>query len=207
MATLDASKKKYFKIEKSHTAPSQASWSADAVRRRRREDASREEVRRKADLVRRHVRRHQLRRDVLGGGLLRRETEREGVDARDGGELRCAAWAGGAADKGRVSFVASAGGRRTRTPNVSSLDETTLTGTYLSTDRNDCLTFGNDAFTGAPSPVAQLWREMVACPQMSCITYHEPSHRVLLTSREMGPSCGLCLFSPPVEGQRWLLGE
>ncbi|KAG5926650.1 hypothetical protein E4U42_003061, partial [Claviceps africana] len=107
----DTSKKKYFKIEKSHTAPSQASWSADAVKRRRCEDASREEARRKADLVRRHVRRHRLRGDVLGGGLLRRETERS-VDARNGSELRCAAWAGGAADKGRVSFVSGAGRER-----------------------------------------------------------------------------------------------
>ncbi|KAG5999748.1 hypothetical protein E4U43_001896 [Claviceps pusilla] len=88
----------------------------------------------------------------------------------------------------------------------------TLTGTYLSTDKNDCLSFGNDAFTGEPSPVARLRREMVVCPQMSSISYHAPSHKILLTSREADVSCGLCLFSPPVEGgegleQRWLLGE
>ncbi|KAG5984427.1 hypothetical protein E4U55_004889 [Claviceps digitariae] len=223
----DATKKKYFRIEKSHTAPSQASWSADAVKKRRREDMSREEARRKADLVKRHVRRHWLRRDMLGGGLLRRETEY--VDVRTGGELRCAAWAGGVMDKGRVSFVSNGEGGGKRAPNVcclwvghgvayTTLDETTLTGTYLSTDRNDCLTFATDAFTGEPSPHARLPREMVVCPQMSSITYHEPSHKVLLTSREMNVSCGLCLFSPPVEeaqgegegqspGPRWLLGE
>lgn len=83
------------------------------------------------------------------------------------------------------------------------------------TDGNS-LTFGNDAFTGEPSPVARLRREMVVCPQMSSISYHAPSHKILLTSREADVSCGLCLFSPPVEGgeaegegleQRWLLGE
>ncbi|KAG6010995.1 hypothetical protein E4U21_000024 [Claviceps maximensis] len=226
----DVTKKKYFKIEKSHTAPPQASWSADAVKRRRQEDILREEARKKADLVKRHVRRHSLRRDILGEGLLRREVEY--VDASiAAGELRCAAWAGGVADKGRLSFVPDAAGaeEEKRAPNMcclwvgcgiayTTLDETRLTGTYLSTDRNDCLTFGNNAFTGHPFSHAQLERERVVCPQMSYISYHEPSHKVLLTSRATDFSNGLCLFSPPVEEgqgqgqgkdseQRWLLGR
>lgn len=54
--------------------------------------------------------------------------------------------------------------------------------------------------------------EMIRCPQMSSIKYHEPSHRMLLTSREPDHSCGLYFFSPPLSSEddyrpHWLLGE
>lgn len=54
---------------------------------------------------------------------------------------------------------------------------------------------------------------------MSSIKYHQPSHKMLLTSREADFSCGLYVFSPPVSEvedghgdgdgvrKRWLIGE
>jgi hypothetical protein len=47
---------------------------------------------------------------------------------------------------------------------------------------------------------------------MSSIKYHQPSHKILLTSREPDHSCGLYFFSPPTtsdedERPHWLLGE
>ena len=54
--------------------------------------------------------------------------------------------------------------------------------------------------------------EMIRCPQMSSIRYHQPSHKIMLTSREPDHSCGLYFFSPPLSGEDdqrpyWLLGE
>lgn len=48
---------------------------------------------------------------------------------------------------------------------------------------------------------------------MSSISYHAPSHKIMLTSREPDASCGLYFFSPPLSDQsdldrpHWLLGE
>ncbi|POR38076.1 Plasma membrane ATPase, partial [Tolypocladium paradoxum] len=73
----DEAKKKYFKIEKSHTAPSSASWSSDSVKKRKAEDATRQAARHRAHLVRNHIKRHGgLGRDVVASGLLAREAER-----------------------------------------------------------------------------------------------------------------------------------
>ena len=58
-----------------------------------------------------------------------------------------------------------------------------------------------------------LHTEVVRCPQMSSIRYHKPSHKVLMTSRELDHSAGLYIFSPLMsqsedQGQpQWLLGE
>ncbi|KAK2594866.1 hypothetical protein QQS21_007418 [Conoideocrella luteorostrata] len=93
----------------------------------------------------------------------------------------------------------------------ATLDEESIVGTYISTDENDRVTFGPDPRTGEPSRIPQFRREMVRCPQMSSIEYHEPTHKVLLTSREASHSCGLFVFSPVVEaggsGERWLIGH
>ena len=53
--------------------------------------------------------------------------------------------------------------------------------------------------------------EIIMCPQMSSLKYHEPSHRILLTSRKPGPRVGVSFFSPQVSYGRdtepeWLIG-
>lgn len=110
---LDEEKKKYFKIEKSHTAPTASSWSADAVKRRKIRDTASQAARQRADLIRNHIRRHDgLRRDVVACGFLARETEVGRVAEAGGlrgrpedGDLGAAVWARGLVDKGCVPFV------------------------------------------------------------------------------------------------------
>ncbi|KAG6125755.1 hypothetical protein E4U38_007419 [Claviceps purpurea] len=116
----DTTRKKYFKIENSHTAPSQAPWSADSVKKRRVEDLSRDAARKKAQTLKRHIKRHALRRDLVCGNLLRRETEGDpAVPERD---TRCAAWASGVVDKGRrVKFPDDERETRERIPNLDCL--------------------------------------------------------------------------------------
>ncbi|KAH6678882.1 hypothetical protein F5X68DRAFT_263861 [Plectosphaerella plurivora] len=70
---FDPEKKKYFKIEKSHTAPSTASWSSHNVKRRKRHDAEVEAQERRAKLTRRHIKRSRALRDPNLCGLLTRE--------------------------------------------------------------------------------------------------------------------------------------
>jgi hypothetical protein len=106
----DEDKKKYFKIEKSHTAPTSASWSADAVKRRKIQSAARDAAQQRAWLVRNHIRRHEaLRKDVVSSGMLARELAITGNQVRvaGSGDLASAAWARGAVDKGAVPFVPS----------------------------------------------------------------------------------------------------
>lgn len=59
---------------------------------------------------------------------------------------------------------------------------------------------------------SRLHLEMVHCPQMSSIKYHQPSHKLLFTSREPGHGLALITFSPTVatdhKGARhWLLAN
>lgn len=69
----DAEKKKYFKIEKSHTAPGGAAWSADSVKRRRLEDEDAARALYRASLDRRRVARARVLGHCLTGGFLDRE--------------------------------------------------------------------------------------------------------------------------------------
>ncbi|KAG6304956.1 hypothetical protein E4U45_000898 [Claviceps purpurea] len=216
----DTTRKKYFKIENSHTAPSQAPWSADSVKKRRVEDLSRDAARKKAQTLKRHIKRHALRRDLVCGNLLRRETEGDpAVPERD---TRCAAWASGVVDKGRrVKFSDDERETRERIPNLdclwvgsgiayTSVDDLLAAGHHLWTDENDCITFGNDPLTGRLSQGSRAWLERIPYGPISSITYHEPSHIMMLTSRGMAADNGLHIFPTPREGEdgdrveRWM---
>lgn len=120
-------KKKYFKIEKSQTAPAAASWSAEAVKQRALQEAADQRALRRAQLVRRHVKRSPLRRKIVPGGLLSRELGADYVlpaGAEDGrravgttaaGDVRVAAWVDGVQRKGGIPLARARfpGGRRT----------------------------------------------------------------------------------------------
>ncbi|OAA34970.1 WD40/YVTN repeat-like-containing domain protein [Metarhizium rileyi] len=222
----DAVKKKYFKMTSGSSGPSTA-YSSDVVKRRQSRDASRLEARRRAEAVKRHVRRHALQGSTVLGGLLGRELEcawaaEYGRGRRFDEDIGAAAWAGGLQAKGSVRFMPSFG--RGRQVNLScfwvggtgavyaTLDEETLLGTYVSRDENEVLSFGTDPVTRERRRVPQFRTEMIRCPQMSSIKYHAPTHKMLLTSREPDHSCGLYLFSPLVSEQddtrgQWMLGE
>ncbi|CAM1510422.1 Fc.00g007570.m01.CDS01 [Cosmosporella sp. VM-42] len=224
----DPEKKKYFKIEKSHTAPTTASWSSDAVKRRKIQDTANQADRRRAHLVRDHIKRHAISKDVVSSGLLIRElgfgpVAEHGRGRIQNGPFVAEAWTRGVVAKGSIPFVPSfararyanmpcfyVGAEDTKTGlgvAYATLDEETLVGSYIPTDSNEkheqlphLVRFSRNA----PNPYGtnlSFRTEMIRCPQMSSIKYHRPSHHILLTSREPDHSCGLYFFAPPRSGE------
>ncbi|KAK7415593.1 hypothetical protein QQZ08_012290 [Neonectria magnoliae] len=230
---FDAEKKKYFKIQKSHTAPVNAAYSSDAVKRRKIQDRTVQAARQRAHLVRNHIKRHPISRDAVSGGLLTREIglgymAERGRGRIEDSDLAADAWAGGVVAKGSLSFAPSfararyanmpcfyVGGEDTKTGlgvTFATLDEETLVGSHIPTDHNDSIHFSRDA-PSTSGRTLSFRTEMIRCPQMSSIKYHRPSHKMLLTSREPDRSCGMYFFSPPLSDSadptrpHWLLGE
>ncbi|KOS22595.1 hypothetical protein ESCO_001766 [Escovopsis weberi] len=244
---FDAARNKYFKIEKSQTAPPAARWTSDSVKRRKLEREEEEEEAWRAGgwrgkhSARAGIRRHEaLRLDGLAGGMLARECCARGAMGMgmgmggDGPEaLRAAAWVGGMVDQGAVSFVPrAAGGRGRRLGNMpcfyvagegchtevgvayGTIDEEILLGTHLEPDANGRIG-GREQETRTMGRLGSTWAplsEMVRCPQMSSVAYHEPSHQMLLTSRDPEQNCGLFMFSPPIsttidDRRHWLIGQ
>lgn len=81
-----------------------------------------------------------------------------------------------------------------------------MTGSYIPTNVDGNISFDTH-YLAEPRrrPIAR--HEMVQCPQMSSITYHKASHRMLVTSRVPDASCGMYFFSPPVNEGEWMLGD
>lgn len=97
----DAEKKKYFKIEASKTAPSDAAWSLSNVKRRKVEQLEREaEQQRVSRKARATVKRASAKMDSVSRALLGREIAGRGAVAGE----RCRAWAEGLCEKGGVEF-------------------------------------------------------------------------------------------------------
>ncbi|KAL7808860.1 hypothetical protein V8C26DRAFT_277839 [Trichoderma gracile] len=105
----DPEKKKYFKIEKSQTAPSAAQWSSSSVKRREHASQAAQQAAKRQQLTKNHVRRSVLARDAVASGLLARETEVRGTaeagrGRRENGDVLAAAWAREVTAKGKISF-------------------------------------------------------------------------------------------------------
>ncbi|RGP59729.1 myocyte-specific enhancer factor 2d [Fusarium longipes] len=155
---FDHDKKKYFKIEKTQTAPSSAAWSSDAVKRRKVEENIQKSAQHRAHLIRNHIKRHFITKDVVASALLAREASLSYAAERGRGKLEdvdlgAAAWADGLVAKGNVPFAPSFA--RQRHPNMpcfhvsgedkktglgvayATLDEESLVGSYIPTDKND----------------------------------------------------------------------
>lgn len=118
---IDQEKKKYFKIEKTQTAPSSVAWSSDAVKRRKVEDKVQKSAQRRAYLTRNHIKRHFLAKDAICSALLTREiglpyTAERGRGRLEDEDLGAAAWADGLVAKGDVPFAPSFA--RQRYPNM-----------------------------------------------------------------------------------------
>ncbi|KAF5625157.1 myocyte-specific enhancer factor 2d [Fusarium tjaetaba] len=229
----DNEKNKYFKIERTHTAPSSAAWSSDAVKRRKVEHEAQRLAERQAHQVKKHIKRHFVVRDTVTSALLAREIGLPYIAERGRGrvedeDLGAAAWARGSVAKGNVPFAPSfARERRANMPcfyvsgddektglgaSYATLDEETLVGSYIPTDQNDEIHFSREAPSSSGRTLS-FRTEAVRCPQMSSIKYHQPSHTILLTSREPDNACGIYFFSPRLSNHRdpncpkWLLGE
>ncbi|EXK93896.1 hypothetical protein FOQG_05065 [Fusarium oxysporum f. sp. raphani 54005] len=162
----DNEKKKYFKIEKTHTAPSSAAWSSDAVKRRKVEHEAQKLAERQAHQVKKHIKRHFVARDTVSSALLTREiglpyVAESGRGRVEDEDLGAAAWARGLVAKGNVPFAPSfARERRANMPcfyvsgddektglgaSYATLDEETLVGSYIPTDENDQIHFSREA--------------------------------------------------------------
>jgi hypothetical protein len=144
---IDEEKKKYFKIEKTQTAPSSSAWSSDAIKRRKVEKKTQKAIQRRAHLVRNHIKRHFIAKDAVASALLAREigvpyAAERGRGRLEDGDLGAATWAGGLVAKGNVPFAPSFA--RQRYPNmpcfyVSGEDEKTGLGVaYASKFRCRC---------------------------------------------------------------------
>ncbi|PHH60632.1 hypothetical protein CDD81_1383 [Ophiocordyceps australis] len=220
----DKDRRKYFKIEKSQTAPTEAAWSRESVKRRKVQDEQAEAEQARREEAKMGIRRHgRFHAHAMAGGMLAREMHGGGGGELDGG----AAWAAGVVGKGQVEF-----GLHTTQPlsigclyvngddsktgmgaAYLTLDDQMVLGTYLPTDANSSISFARAPSTmPVPSPPG-FWPEMIRCPQMSSMRYHEPSSHMLLTSRQPDTHCGIYLFSPIVSDAHdtsrpnWLLGQ
>lgn len=105
----DPEKKRYFKVEKSQTAPPTAQWSSSSVKRREHESQVAEQAAKRQQLTKNHVKRSVLTRDAVASGLLARETEIDrtaeaGRGKRENGDVLAAAWAREVTAKGKISF-------------------------------------------------------------------------------------------------------
>ncbi|KAM0511159.1 hypothetical protein ACHAPE_010181 [Trichoderma viride] len=225
----DSEKKKYFKIEKTQTAPSSAQWSSESVKRRKVESKIAQESSNRAQLVKNHIKRSVLRNDIVNSGLFARETGHQRAAESGRGrvedeDVAAAMWARELTDKGQTAFTPSmtwntyphmpsfyVSGQECGTDSAvayATLDEQTLMGKYLDTDENENLV---NIPAGQRDP-SRLHLEMVHCPQMSSIKYHQPSHRLLFTSREPGHGLALITFSPTIDtdhkgARHWLLAN
>ncbi|OTB11318.1 hypothetical protein K445DRAFT_322103 [Daldinia sp. EC12] len=95
----DADKKRYFKIEQRKTAPRNAAWSSDSVKKRKLEDAEATEKARQNALNKKRVVRSETLEHPLIGGFLQREL---GIHRRD---HIAASFAHGIVEKGAVEFT------------------------------------------------------------------------------------------------------
>ena len=201
-ATADPVKKKYFKIEKSHTAPPAAAWSADEVKRRRVASSAAESSRRRARLLRNHIQRHAvLEADLVTRGRLLRELGGgRGEAAVVVEDMMAAAWAGGLVDKGSIPFVPSFA--RERYANMPCMyvggddDKTGLGVAYASASPSHSLLFGAASgfeFTDRGFSFSQLqrWmRRLLWGATLPRITTTRTLH-----SQEDGRVCVVCVLS------------
>lgn len=112
----DEEKKKYFKIEKSHTAPSSAAWSSSNVKRRKHDDAQAAAAIKKLRIQAARVKRARVLQEPLTGGFLNRMFR-----AVDPYEVSYAAFAQGLRDKGRLNYPGEPASADDVEPNLSCL--------------------------------------------------------------------------------------
>ncbi|KAL1879385.1 hypothetical protein VTK73DRAFT_7022 [Phialemonium thermophilum] len=215
----DVDKNRYFKIEASKTAPSNAPWSADNVKRRKLADQEAEAARKRIEKSRTLIRRSKALTEPLTGGFLHRELGRVGP------EVPVLAWVRGVREKGKVSlsplqnapqanisllYIGNHDRKRGYGVAYGTLDEQTLLGCYIprdSRDRIDNSRIDSYRFGG----LIPRTEEAIRCLQMSSLRYHQPTHKMLLTSRAPGSTVGISYFSPglsdPLSDEpEWLIG-
>lgn len=103
----DEKKQRYFKVEKGATAPSDAAWSSDKVKKRKLEDAASVEAIRRLNLNKNRVMRSRAVNQPLMGGFFARECGERDLD------LPAAAFAQGLVEKGKIPLADASWGSNT----------------------------------------------------------------------------------------------
>ncbi|ROW03991.1 hypothetical protein VSDG_00849 [Cytospora chrysosperma] len=210
-AKIHEEKKRYFKIEAGRTAPSNAAWSAENVKKRKADKqlAVREQKRQEKTkgLIKRSG---ALAHPQTGGRLVR---EFGVVDP----ELPVASWAAGLREKGGICFLPGQEWREDA-PNISCMlingeDEASglgaayatpdghhVIGSYIPTDKDERINFA-DTDEMRASRLADLRAEAIHLHEITSMTYHKPSHSVVVTSiQPTGPNGSaqsqVCIFQP-----------
>ncbi|RYP03564.1 hypothetical protein DL764_005065 [Monosporascus ibericus] len=213
----DEEKKKYFKVEKSNTAPSNAVWSSDNVKKRRLEDEEAAKAIRRMTLDKSRVARAKILNHPLAGGFLHCEFGRPRPDVVSTG------FAGGLVDKGKLLL------KDARWTSASNVNHMCIDGQDRNTDM--CVAFARFIvdFWHTIRPLQPSVRVVfsseglefviqriapyheLAVPQISDIKYHQPSNQVLVTSRSPSQDVVIWAFTPKETDAsdtrpRWLLG-
>ncbi|KAK3683596.1 hypothetical protein B0T22DRAFT_483437 [Podospora appendiculata] len=200
----DDEKRKYFRIEDGKTAPAQAQWSAETVKRRQAERL--EDEAQRANLARHagRIKHAGLLSDALTGGFLVREM------GQPSAQTPVVCWAQGLQEKGEISLWPTTppsvgslslmyiGNRDVRTGlgvAYGVLKDEYLASAYIPRDDDDEINY-RDAEANHGYVNFGAAYEAIHAPQLSSIKYHEPSHKILLTSRRPTRKAGIAFFSP-----------
>ncbi|KAI1633908.1 hypothetical protein F4809DRAFT_620968 [Biscogniauxia mediterranea] len=216
----DPEKRRYFKIENSRTAPSNAAWSSENVKKRRLEDEAAAAALRRMNLNKNRIARSKALSEPLMGGFFAREY---GDVDRD---VPAACFAKGMLEKGQMLLGDARWGKSSNVKRMyisgqdtktglgtayATLDELTLISTYIPRDKNGRVHRRLLAEYVTPRNQIAPYQEM-AIPQISDIKYHEGTNQMLITSRKPGSEVSMWAFTPKVtepddRRPHWLLGR
>ncbi|KAI0181441.1 hypothetical protein GGR52DRAFT_583833 [Hypoxylon sp. FL1284] len=217
----DEKKRRYFKVEKGGTAPSDAAWSSDNVKKRKLEDAESVEALRKLNLNKNRIVRSRAVNDPLVGGFLARES---GDTVRD---LPAAAFARGLVNKGEIPLANAAWGSNTNVKHMlvagkghkndictayATLDETVVLSTYIPRAGENGRVHRRLISDHIEMPThLRPYREL-SMHQIADIKYSEKAHRVLVASRSPSSEVSTMIFAPKRTHNNdtrpsWLIGD
>ncbi|KAI0485683.1 hypothetical protein F4859DRAFT_391992 [Xylaria cf. heliscus] len=186
----DPEKKRYFKVENSKTAPTDAAWSSSNVKRRKLRDEDAATALRHLNLARSRIRRARVLNEPLTGGFFAREygAVKDDMQAAcfvDGLRNKGCAQLGYGTQVKRMCVVGSdhKTGMCTVYTGSATANGDVLLSTYLPRDRNKRLN-QHLLVNYRLAPYRPPPYEEVLIPQISDIQYHAHSNAILVTSRQ-----------------------
>ncbi|KAI1760881.1 hypothetical protein GGR53DRAFT_59127 [Hypoxylon sp. FL1150] len=217
----DEKKRRYFKVEKGGTAPTDAAWSADNVKKRKLEDAASVDALRKLNLNKNRIVRSRAANQALMGGFFAREC---GDMDRD---QPTAAFAHGLVERGMIPladpawrsntnvkhmFVAGKGHKNDLCTAYATLDEHTVLSTYVPRDGKGGKIHRRLISHHIDVPTHIRPNREIAVRQISDIKYSEKAHRILVASRSPSSEVSTMIFAPKRTKSddarpSWLIGE
>ncbi|KAI4870720.1 hypothetical protein F4820DRAFT_222575 [Hypoxylon rubiginosum] len=217
----DEKKQRYFKVEKGATAPSDAAWSSDKVKKRKLEDAASVEAIRRLNLNKNRVMRSRAVNQPLMGGFFARECGERDLD------LPAAAFAQGLVEKGKIPLADASWGSNTNVKHMlvagkghkndictayATLDETVVLSTYIPRDPTSGRVHRRLISNHIDMPTHLRPNREMGMRQISDIKYSEKAHRVLITSRSPCSEVSTMIFAPKRTDSddprpSWLIGE